>query len=93
MATARLTFDESSIIALKALAFLATSKDRLARFLTLSGASPTALAAEARNPAFLAGVLEHLLADEPMLLEFCANEGLRPDVPGQAAAVLSAGAA
>jgi hypothetical protein len=88
MPKVRLTFDESSAIALKALAFLAASETRLERFLALSGIAPHSLAAEARNPAFLDGVLAHLLSDEPMLLEFCANEGLPLDAPARARAVL-----
>jgi hypothetical protein len=74
---------------LKALAFLAADEARLERFLALSGAAPQSLANEASSPAFLEGVLAHLLADEPMLLEFCANEGLRPDAPGQARFILA----
>lgn len=89
MAATPLSLDQSSAIALKALAFLAAAEDRLARFLALSGVSPEALASGARTPAFQAGVLEHLLADEAMLLEFCANEALRPDLPQQALRILS----
>lgn len=91
MAISRPSLDESSAIALKALGFLAADADRLGRFLALSGVSPGALATQASSHAFQTGVLEHLLADEPMLLEFCANEGLRPELPGHALAVLAAG--
>ena len=89
----RLSFDESSAIAMRALAFLAADEVRLARFLALSGVTPATLAAKFQSPAFQAGVLEHLLADEPMLLEFCSNQALTPDLPGRALAVLSAGGA
>jgi hypothetical protein len=90
MPTCPLSLDEASAIALKALAFLAADGSYLQRFLALSGVSPAALAAQARNPAFQAGVLEHLLADEAMLLEFCANEAMRPDLPRRALTVLAA---
>ncbi len=91
MPVSRLSFDESSAIAMRALAFLASDEARLARFLALSGVTPATLATDVGNPSLHAGVLEHLLADEPMLLEFCANQALAPDLPGRALAVLSAG--
>ncbi len=84
MARLQLSVDDASAIALKAFAFLAASEDRLERFLALSGSSPNDLGTEAPTLLFQAGVLEHLLADEPMLLEFCANEALSPDLPARA---------
>ena len=90
MTGTQLSLDHASAIALKALAFLAASRDRLERFIALSGTLPSDLTRQAPTRAFQAGVLEHLLADEPMLLEFCANEALSPDLPARALTVLTA---
>jgi len=46
-----------------AIQFLALEADRLWRFLDLTGTAPDALRARLAEPAFLAGVLDHLLAD------------------------------
>jgi Protein of unknown function (DUF3572) len=85
------TSDEASVVALRALAFLAGDGGRLARFLALSGLAPEDLRARAGQAEFLAGVLDHLLADESLLLVFCAEAGLRPDVPARARAELAGG--
>jgi Protein of unknown function (DUF3572) len=64
---------------LAALAFLAGEPDRLGRFLALTGLGPDDLRAAAGSPAVLGAVLEHLLADESMLLMFAHNAGLAPE--------------
>jgi len=71
--------DEAETIALRGLGFLASDADRLNRFLTLSGLTPPELRERAREPDLLAGVLEHLLADETLLLMFVAEGHLPPE--------------
>ena len=66
-------------IAVTALAFLAGEPDRLERFLSLSGLGPHNLRAAAADPGFLVAVLDYLLADEPMLLAFAAEQRLKPE--------------
>ncbi len=85
----KLSSEEAEVISLKALAFLAADGERLGRFLALSGIDPADIRAAARNPQFLAGVLNHLLQDESLLLTFTADEDLDPRLPGLAAEILN----
>jgi hypothetical protein len=80
--------EEAEVIALKALAFLATDAPRLERFLALSGINPGDIHEAAGSPQFLAGVLNHLLQDESLLLTFTAGQGLDPRLPALAAETL-----
>lgn len=69
---------ESEVIALKALGFLASETERLERFMALSGLTPAAIRKQASEPQFLAGVLDHVLADQTLLLLFAESEGFTP---------------
>ena len=71
-------------LAVSALGFLAAEPDRLSRFLSLSGLGPQNLRAAAADPAFLVSVLDYLLADEPLLLAFAADQGQTPESIGAA---------
>jgi hypothetical protein len=65
-------------IAVQGLAFLAEDIDRLGRFLALSGLDPATIREAAREPGFLAGVLDHIMGDESLLVAFAAGNQLRP---------------
>lgn len=78
MSRDRLTLDEAEQIAIAGLAFLAERPEHLARFLALSGIGPETLRAAAADPGFLAGILDFLMNDESMLLEFTETHRLRP---------------
>jgi hypothetical protein len=80
--------EAAELIAIKALGFLASDPERLERFLNLTGLSPANVRAAAADPAFLAAVLDHVLADERTLLAFAAAEGLDPAQVGAARARL-----
>ena len=69
----------AEVIALKALTFLASDEERFSRFLTVTGVSPQAIRSQAADPAFLAGILDHLRADQTLLLLFAEAEGLAPE--------------
>lgn len=71
-------------IAIDALTFLAADTERLGRFLALTGIDPRTIRAAAREPGFLAGVLDHLLADEKLLLAFAETAGLGPEAVARA---------
>lgn len=81
--------DGAERIAIQALGFLAADPERLERFLALSGLDPAGLRAAAAAPGFLAGVLDHLCAEEPALLAFAADAGLAPDAVAAARARLT----
>ena len=84
----KLSLEDAEVIALKALAFIAGDGDRLGRFLALSGAGPDDIRRAAGDPQFLAGVLNHLLQDESLLLTFTAEADLDPRLPTLAAEIL-----
>jgi len=65
-------------LAIAALTFLAGDAERLGRFLALTGIAPASLRAAAREPGFLLGVLDHVAADEDLLLAFANESGIDP---------------
>src|SRR5205085_2927407 len=56
-------------LAVQALTDLAEGPERLGRFLALSGLGPDEIRIAAGEPGFLAGVLEYLSSEEPLLLD------------------------
>lgn len=81
--------DAAETIALRALAFLAGDGERLGRFLALTGIGPDALRSQAREPQMLAGVLDHMMQDETLLLVFAAEAGVKPETIAAAHFVLA----
>jgi hypothetical protein len=73
------SMEEAEVTALKALGFLAADPERLSRFMELSGLGLDAIRSSAADPAFLGGLLDHLLADESLLLIFAEEHGFKPD--------------
>jgi hypothetical protein len=65
-------------LAIAALGFIAGEPERLGRFLAITGIGPDSIRAAAREPQFLLGVLDHLAADEPLLLAFAAENAIDP---------------
>ncbi|MDF1722018.1 MAG: DUF3572 domain-containing protein [Minwuia sp.] len=76
--------DAAEVLAINAIGFLAADADRMEAFLSLAGVAPSALRRELSSPEFLAGVLDHLLQNETLLLEFCAEQGIEPTLPARA---------
>jgi Protein of unknown function (DUF3572) len=72
------------VIALKALGFLAQDGERFQRFLNLTGIELHAIRGAAADPAFLGGVLDHLLGDQTLLLVFAESEDLAPEQAARA---------
>lgn len=71
-------------VAIQALGFLAADAERLGPFLAQSGIDPAGIRAAAREPHFLAGVLDHIASDERLLIAFAETSGLDPEVVGLA---------
>jgi hypothetical protein len=63
-------------LALKALAFLAGEEQAFGQFLSLSGLRPDELKERAGEPQLLAAVLDFLLGDDRLLLDFAQAEGV-----------------
>jgi hypothetical protein len=70
--------ERAETLAIAALSFLAEDPDRLGTFLALSGIGPESLREAAGEPHFLAGVLEHVVSSEKLLLDFAAHQGIDP---------------
>src|SRR5271154_2595098 len=71
--------DSARSLAVSALTFIAADPDRLSRFLGLTGLGPDNLRTAAADPAFLGSVLDYLVADEALLVEFAAAAGRKPE--------------
>jgi hypothetical protein len=76
-------------VAIQALSFLAADPARLGRFLAATGMGPSDIRAAAREPRFLAGVLDHLADDESAMLAFAQEAGLPVELIARARATLS----
>jgi hypothetical protein len=70
--------DGAETLAVEALGFIASDHERLVRFLDLTGLSPATIRSAAGSPQFLTAVLDHLLGDERLLMEFAAQAGCEP---------------
>jgi hypothetical protein len=80
--------EAAETLAIQALNFLAGDPRELARFLDLSGIEPSGIRAAAAQPEFLAGVLAHLGAHEPLLVAFAEAAGVAPGEVERARATL-----
>jgi hypothetical protein len=77
-ASVRPTREAAEMLAIQALGFIAEEPERLNRFLGVTGIPLAEIRAAASQPGFLAGVLEHMLGDESLLIAFAASAGIDP---------------
>jgi uncharacterized protein DUF3572 len=70
--------EAAETLAIQALTFIAEDPDRLGRFLGITGIEAGQIRAAATEPGFLAGVLEHMLGDESLLMAFASSAGIDP---------------
>ena len=68
----------AEMLAVQALAFIAEDDGRLSGFVASTGIAVQSIRDAAREPDFLAGLLEHILADENLLIAFAASAGIDP---------------
>jgi hypothetical protein len=71
--------EQPQVIALKALAFLASDEDRLNYFLLATGMDLQDLKQQADDINMLAGLLDHVLGHENLLLEFAESLACKPE--------------
>lgn len=76
--------DAAQSIAILALSFLTRDEDRLGRFMGWTGLAVDDLSQAVNNPDMLGGVLDYLLTDETLLLEFVEDAGIAPEEPARA---------
>ena len=70
--------EAAETLAIQALAFIAAEPERLEGFLGATGLTVDRLRESATAPDFLGGVLEHMLADESLLLAFADSAAIDP---------------
>jgi hypothetical protein len=70
--------EAAEILAIQALSFIAAEPERLNGFLGATGLTLERLRESANEPDFLAGVLEHMLGDESLLLAFAESAAIDP---------------
>ena len=63
-------------LGLEALTWLTAQPEALARFFAVSGLGASDLRARASEPDLLAAVVDYLLSQEPLAMEFCKKQGL-----------------
>jgi hypothetical protein len=76
-------------VAVAAFGFIAAEPRRLGRFLEMTGIALESIREATRQTHFLAGVLDHISDDEPLLLAFAAQTGIDPNEVGRARTVLA----
>ena len=64
---------------LDVLLWIVADEDRLLPFMAASGLSPDTLRESAREPAFLVGVLDHVMGDENVLLACATALEIKPE--------------
>lgn len=70
--------ENAELLAISGLHFIASDPKLFSRFSGISGIEVHQLRDAATEPGFLAGVLHFIMAHEPTLLEFSANENIDP---------------
>ena len=66
-------------VALQALGWIVDEDDRMGRFMALAGLTVAELRVRASEPEFLGGVLDFVLENEALLVEFAGSVGLKPE--------------
>jgi hypothetical protein len=80
--------DQAEALAIAALSFLASEPEQLGSFLAVTGIGPERIREAARDPGFLAGVLDHFAGDEALLVAFARQQDIDPAEIERARAVL-----
>jgi hypothetical protein len=80
--------EAAEMLAIQALGFIAAEPERLDAFLAATGLTLDRLRESATEPDFLAGVLEHMLADESLLLAFAESAAIDPAAVARARSAL-----
>ena len=70
--------ENAEALAIRALGFVAADPELLPRFLAISGIEAQSIRQAAREPGFLAGVLQFILAHEPTLMRFSEETDIPP---------------
>ena len=85
--------ESAETLGLRALAWLAGNDELLPVFLGSTGAGTDELSARARDPEFLASVLDFLMMNDAWVLDFARAEAVKPTDLAEARQALPGGAA
>jgi hypothetical protein len=83
--------EDARSLAVSALTFLARDMERIERFLALTGVDPAELRGRLHETSFQLAILDHLAADEPLLMRFSQEEEIAPEMIGRARRALGGG--
>lgn len=75
---------EKDSLAADALLFLAADHDRLASFLGTTGFDPVTLRQSATDPSFVNGLLDYVMSDDALLVEFASHLKRAPTLVAEA---------
>ncbi len=87
-----LSRDSAELLAIEALSWLVADDELLPVFLGASGAGADDMRQRAKDPEFLASVLDFLLMDDAWIKAFCDSAAYAYDLPLRARAALPGGA-
>ena len=79
----KLARDRAEVLALQALAFIASDEDLLPRFLALTGMDVDGLRTAAGETGTLIAVTDFIMFDDTLVGRFAEFASLEPDVAGQ----------
>ena len=85
----RVTREQAENVAVGAFAFLTSDEERLGRFLAVSGLRPDTIRDAASSTGFLAGILDYVVSDEPLLIALAKELDTKPESIMQAHWTLS----
>ena len=80
--------EAAEMLAVQLLTFIAEDQERMSGFLAATGLEPGQIRSAAQQEGFFAGVLEHMLADESLLVAFADSAGIDPAEIARARAAL-----
>jgi len=80
--------EAAETLAIQALAFIAEDTERMSGFLNATGIPAEQIRTAAGEPGFLAGVLDHMLGDESLLIAFADSAAIDPSAVARARSAL-----
>jgi hypothetical protein len=75
----KISVEEAERLALEAFSRIAHDEERLGRFLAISGLHIQSIRSAAAMPGFLAGILDYVAADEPLLIALAEELETKPE--------------
>ena len=70
---------KAETLALQAITFLAGDDERISRFMAVSGMDRDGLIQATADKTVLAGIMDYILSDDSLLIEFAEGAGISPE--------------